>query len=51
MIETWNKTAVLGGDRRQLAAAAYLAARGHEVAVWGIDGETSAFGKAVRVLD
>lgn len=51
MIDTWNKTAVLGGDRRQLAAARRLAVPGHEVAVWGLEGDSAAFGGAVRTLD
>lgn len=51
MIDTWNKTAVLGGDARQLAAARRLAVPGHEVAVWGLEGDSAAFGGAVRTLD
>lgn len=51
MINTWNKTAVLGGDGRQLSAARRLAVPGHEVAVWGLEGTAAAFGGAVRTLD
>ena len=51
MINTWNKTAVLGGDMRQLSAACRLAAHGHETAVWGIAGDAAAYGNAVRTLD
>lgn len=51
MIDTWNKTAVLGGDARLLAAARRLADQGHEVAVWGVPGDAEAFGDAVRAVD
>ncbi len=48
---TWNKTAVIGGDERQLTAANRLAEGGHEVSVWGISGASSSYGNAVRTLD
>lgn len=51
MSNIWNKTAVLGGDGRQLSAARRLAIGGHEVAVWGLAGPPEAFGSAVRVRD
>ncbi len=51
MSNSWNKTAVLGGDGRQLSAARRLAIPGHEVAVWGLEGDADAFGGAVRTLN
>lgn len=51
MSNIWNKTALLGGDGRQLSAARRLAIPGHETAVWGLAGPPEALGGAVRVLD
>jgi dipicolinate synthase subunit A len=51
MSDIWYKTAVLGGDERQLSAARRLAVPGHEVAVWGLKGDRAAFGNAVRTVE
>lgn len=50
-MNTWNKIALLGGDRRQRWTAERLAARGAEVAAWGIPDEFSATASVVRTTD
>lgn len=50
-MNTWNKLALLGGDRRQRWTAERLASCGAEVAVWGIDGELPAAASIVRAAD